>query len=390
LYNTEFPWYPDSIGLELDLLSSENILPNSSRILNFEQISIIGTASSDKISGGHFADNIDGSRGSDVLNGRGGDDVLSGGIGRDTLVGGSGDDDLHGGEQGDMLDGGEGGDRMAGGSGNDTYIVDDEGDVVVENGGRRDHVRTSLSDYVLPDSVENLTFTGDSAARGIGNSAANQIIGTVKGDHLSGLAGADRLTGGLGKDILIGGGGADIFVFAAADSRPGGSVRDVIQDFERGVDRIDLASVGDISFSEQVSVKYVGSGLIVTVDANDNGFDYSDLAIQMKGVFNVDRTDFILSDDRVVAGESRDMLQGRERSDIFVFKAGDSGADWTDRDIIYDFASGKDMIDLSALGASADFIIDGSTLKIDADGDGLREMHIRFVNGQVAFDDILL
>ena len=53
-------------------------------------------------------------------------------------------------------------------------------------------------------------------------------------DILDGGAGDDRLIDGRGRDILTGGPGADIFEFIA-DGR-----RDVITDFELGIDRLDF------------------------------------------------------------------------------------------------------------------------------------------------------
>lgn len=53
-------------------------------------------------------------------------------------------------------------------------------------------------------------------------------------DWLAGGAGADLVVGGAGDDLLAGGEGADVFEFRR------GSGRDVVVDFERGRDRLDL------------------------------------------------------------------------------------------------------------------------------------------------------
>ena len=56
-----------------------------------------------------------------------------GGDGNDTITGNSAANQLSGGRGADVLDGGAGADTMIGGIGNDTYVVDNAGDVVIEN-----------------------------------------------------------------------------------------------------------------------------------------------------------------------------------------------------------------------------------------------------------------
>ncbi|MDQ8755732.1 M10 family metallopeptidase C-terminal domain-containing protein [Sphingosinicella sp. LHD-64] len=146
----------------------------------------------EQLEGSKFADTLLGGNANDGLWGLDGNDTLSGGNGNDTLDGGLGDDTLDGGNGADTLAGGDGADLLRGGN---------EADVL--NGGA-----------------------------GI--------------DRLEGGNGDDKLNGGTGNDTLLGGNGNDIFIIADQ----GGL--DVIADFRRGADKIDVSALGDFT--------WVGSG----------------------------------------------------------------------------------------------------------------------------------
>lgn len=156
-----------------------------------------------------------------------------------------------------------------------------------------------------PPEVPNVTVSGtpgsdvisptSSSVAGAKPGDGNDVLlGFAGNDTLSGGKGSDTIIGGTGKDILTGGEGADVFRFAIGDSKAGGGVRDIITDFERGVDKLDLASLNITNFDSQVSYKTVGSGLIVYVDTNHNGFDYSDFGVQLTGVSALQQSDFLI------------------------------------------------------------------------------------------------
>ncbi|WP_273480250.1 calcium-binding protein [Rivihabitans pingtungensis] len=157
-----------------------------------------------KIFGNNLTNNISGNNDANLI---------SGADGADSLLGNGGNDSLYGGDGGDTLNGGTGADFMAGGYGNDSYVVDDAGDVVVENAneGTMDIVYTStVSNYTLPGEVEFLTLQGAAHLNGVGNQLGNRMIGNAGNNVLSGLDGNDQLYGGLGNDTLYGGNGNDI------------------------------------------------------------------------------------------------------------------------------------------------------------------------------------
>lgn len=152
-----------------------------------------------------------------IVEGTGGSDVLVAGDGKDMLEGGAGDDTLLAGGGNDMVDAGAGNDRVVAGDGND----------IVEGGSGND---------ALMGGAGNDTLHG-----GAGN------------DVLNGGSGNDTLNGGAGNDVLTGGSGADTFVFAA------GSGRDVVTDFQAGVDGKDIVQLSKDVFADYQALIASGS-----------------------------------------------------------------------------------------------------------------------------------
>ena len=75
-----------------------------------------------------------------------------------------------------------------------------------------------------------------------GSDGNDTLEGGSGADRLMGGADSDRLIGGSGRDWLNGGSGADIFIFRnLSDSSLAAS--DIIEDFTRGIDKIDLSAI---------------------------------------------------------------------------------------------------------------------------------------------------
>ena len=147
---------------------------------------IVGTPGADRIGGTAFADRVFAGAGSDVVAGGGRNDHLIGGPGGDTLAGGPGNDVLWGLAGDDRIDGGPANDRLLGHIGNDV------------------------------------------------------LNGREGSDTLAAGPGADIVSGHLGKDFVAGGPAADTFVFSLPATAGIGAGRDVILDFEPGLDVILL------------------------------------------------------------------------------------------------------------------------------------------------------
>jgi len=122
------------------------------------------------------------------------------------LRGADGNDRLPGSQWGDTLDGGRGIDWLAGAGGDDLYYVDNQGDVVREDGGGGLDTILSTVSYRLAEgsSVEILQAFPSAGRIGLtGNSFSNQLFGNESANRLDGGAGNDALTGGLGKDVFL-------------------------------------------------------------------------------------------------------------------------------------------------------------------------------------------
>jgi len=129
---------------------------------------------------------------------------------------------LQGNGAANTLDGGAGADTLRGGAGNDILVVDNAGDVVVENASEGDDTVRSYIAWTLGPNVENLALVGTAAVNGTGNTLDNWLLGNAAANALSGGDGRDLVQGGAGADTLTGGNGRDIL--------QGGDANDILTD----------------------------------------------------------------------------------------------------------------------------------------------------------------
>lgn len=352
-----------------------------------------------------------GTKGKDTLHGTNVSDLLYGLEGDDTLYGNGGNDMLYGGAGNDWLDGGPGADLMYGGTGNDTYIVDNESDAVIEAANEGiDTVRTTLLRYTLPANVENLTYTGTSAAGflGYGNELDNVISGgsandTIYGldgndmlfgngghdylyggngdDWLHGGAGDDWLYGGAGNDILLGGDGNDVLQGGTGSDRmEGGAGNDtyyvdnvndvVVEGLNGGIDTVHAALSSYIlgaNVENLVMVSVNGATTAGVGNALANHMTSGTAGGQLWGNGGDDILQGLGGNDELDGGDGNDILHGGGGNDwLYGGSGNDSLSGGADNDRLYG-GTGNDTLDG---GTGEDWLYGGSGNDVLRGGDG--------------------
>ena len=128
----------------------------------------------------------------------------------------------------------------------------------------------------------------DNIFGGVGN---DTIIGGTGNDNLYGKAGNDILIGGLGSDKLFGEAGNDIFKFeniGDSHNKLNQAEIDLIADFAKGYDKIDLSAINSINNIDQLSIAYNSTNNTTTIDDNN-----SDFAINLTGNILLSANDFV-------------------------------------------------------------------------------------------------
>lgn len=246
---------------------------------------IYGGDGNDTLPAGLGNDTVWGNAGNDHLGGDYGDDLLYGGEGNDVMGGGPGRDSLYGGEGHDMMSGGWGNDFVSGGPGNDTLAGSYDNDTV--DGGEGDDSMGGGpgTDLMYGGPGNDIIGSGEEADT-VWAGTGNDFVSAGDGDDLVyGEEGDDTLNGGQGSDTLYGGSGADVFRFF---ERSRGE-RDVIMDFERGIDRLELYWVPrgrDGSFYSGLSISKNAEGTLVS---------WGGASFLLHGIDGVSPDDFLFS-----------------------------------------------------------------------------------------------
>jgi Ca2+-binding RTX toxin-like protein len=313
---------------------------------------VIGSAFDDTLIGASgVVNHLYGGAGNDLLIGVG--DVLDGGAGNDTasfastfgtiidlaISGPQWDgtvliniENVIGSASWDMLKGDGGNNHLMGGEGSD-ILMGRGGDDILEGGGSPADTASyaeAASGVTVDLGIAGPQNTGEGFDTLIG---IENLTGSAFADTLKGDAGDNNLTGGAGDDTLIGMGGQDEF---------------------HGGDGSD-------------TVSYAGMTSGVTVDLNASSFQWINISTSqwLDSIENVTGSAFAdkftgnaganalnggAGNDLLIGGLGHDMLTGGAGNDTFDFNSvGESPVGTGLRDIITDFQSGQDKIDLSSI-----------------------------------------
>jgi Ca2+-binding RTX toxin-like protein len=299
------------------------------------------------IIGGRNADTITALDGGNYINGGAGTNTITSGGGADTILTGSGADTVVSGGGHDLITLRGGADTVDAGAGSDRLIIDYSAMTSAVTGGiSGGNLATGYVGHLADTTVNILDFQ---------RSEAFNITTGSGDDHIWTGAGADNLRGGSGQDTLAAGGGSDrLFGGGGNDRLHGGNGNDRMAGGD-GNDLLRGGAGGDVLFG--------GAGA-----------------------------------DWLIGGLGTDVHAGGNGADSFVFYTAAEIGIGAARDRIFDFVSGVDHINLSAMSLSyiggASFSHTAGELRFfsnasngvltgDVDGDGIADFAL-FLHGVTA------
>lgn len=300
----------------------------------------------EQIEGSRYSDTIKAGSGIHRLSGHSGNDVLQGGGRGSALYGGAGNDTLFATALEGSFDGGEGFDTLSwikmgtgiriGGTETDApgLLAAQQGSGIEEIIATRYADRIDVydplargfrlngmdgddwlstdhgADALIGGNGNDTLFGGGDPDVLTGDAGNDVLFGGTYDDRLFGGAGNDRLHAGQGADTMTGGSGADVFVFDNSNRYLGGE-NNVITDFTRGLDRIDLSAMdaihgpaGDQAFTLRLNFSREAPtpGTLVATQQADGVmlsgyvFDHGGVAftIHLQGVVGFSAADIIL------------------------------------------------------------------------------------------------
>ncbi|MBV6788020.1 hypothetical protein KWH10_01870 [Xanthomonas campestris pv. clerodendri] len=346
-----------------------------------------------------------------TLNGTASSDILRGSIGNDQLIGLDGNDLLEGESGDDLLDGGTGADVMRGGMGSDTYVVDDAGDSIFDNGynsGLEDFWRTDINtvissiDYTLGINLQQLILDGTADLNGTGNAESNSLQGNGGANILTGTAvddyssNADWMDGGGGNDTLIGAWGDDTLIGGTGNDRMEGgggddlyyvdSLGDVIVETEGEAPSIPMAMAMQLS-SDATTFSTGMSGAPGIPAMGQHPYRNGDTVAASIDFTLIDELESLILVGNAVNGtgnEFRNWLKGNAQDNVLSGLGGsDTVSGGAGRDVLYGGDGGDDLD-----GNDGDDTLvggDGDDLYVYTAGQG----HDTIVNIDVYGEDML-
>lgn len=154
------------------------------------------------------------------------------------------------------------------------------------------------------------------------------IVGQADTEELlTGGAGDDVIIGGAGTNILYGNAGADTFVIGAS---LGSFSNDIINDFQHGIDKIDISALGISSFSQMKPLFFQSQVPVATGLGGMTNFIDRKFILQNVDFSTLSADDFIFATAKSnvdVATDGYDTLFGTSGNDTMIAVNGESGND---------------------------------------------------------------
>ncbi len=322
-------------------------------------ISIAFGAWIENAAGGGGGDVITGNDIANVLRGMAGNDFISAGLGNDRLEGGDGNDTLIGGAGNDILDGGTGADLAVFSGLRSAYSI-------IYDTLLAKFTFTSVAEGIdTVSNVELFKFSDGSVATTSLLSSVNKVLAGGTGhDGLTGSTGADTLTGLAGNDSLNGGAGADRLAGGIGDDSywVDNSGDLVIENAGEGTDTVNATvawtlavNVESLNLLGTANLNGTGNSLHNAMIGNDGnnslagegGNDSLRAGLGADSINGGDGADYI------VGGGGKDVLTGGAGADTFTFLAITDSGRGALADMITDFVSGLDRVDLGGIDAKS-------------------------------------
>lgn len=307
------------------------------------------------LSAGTVIEAAAGGGGADTILGNGAANLLEGGGGADRLAGRAGDDTLDGGPGDDLLEGGAGADEFVfrGAGGADRVADFDRG---------QDRVRFAGAEaprITREAGPEGVTLLSEDGTRMLIEGVAADALGSDSfvwaGPErlLFGTSGADTLDGGAGDDVAFGGAGDDVFrLGGGTDGFDGGGGADSLHAPLATRVRIDLSLTGPQAVAGgQITLRSVEN--LVGSNSGDTLLG-SSAGNRLSGQGGYDVIDGRGGMDTLSGGKGRDRLYGGQDRvrDLFDFDSIYDSRPGSSRDLVFDFVSRIDRIDLSGIDAN--------------------------------------
>ncbi|MBO4401360.1 MAG: hypothetical protein J5809_05895 [Selenomonadaceae bacterium] len=310
-------------------------------------LTIYGNDKANYIAGSDGIDAIYGDAAADTILGNGGDDTLIGGAGNDSLLGGEGADSINGGDGNDTIEGGKDNDTLVGGAGTDVFVFAEGEDVITDYEENKDVIRYDTASAV---SLASSSIDGKDVVLTFQN-GGTVTVKNAKDKKIK-LGALDDAADPTGK----------IYGYYLEDPNDANSVTIsssfAEKEFNAKTYNSDITNINAslLEDGNAISIRGTDKGTNIIGSSNNDTIIGGKAADTLSGESGNDVVYGGSGADTLYGGDGDDILYGEADND---YLAGNSGLDTLvggagndtfayieGDDIITDYETGKDMIEL--------------------------------------------